>query len=132
MKMEIEGDEMCFACGPKNPIGLKLDFELNDDVVEIKFTPQEVHQGFTGIMHGGLISTLLDEVMANVLYLQEIKAVTAKMEVKFRKPIKIGRELTITGWIERKKRRTIDTAAKIINQDGEKVAEAEAVFMREG
>jgi len=130
--MEIEGDEMCFACGPKNPIGLKLDFELNDDVVEIKFTPQEVHQGFTGIMHGGLISTLLDEVMANVLYLQEIKAVTAKMEVKFRKPIKIGRELTITGWIERKKRRTIDTAAKIINQDGEKVAEAEAVFMREG
>lgn len=132
MKMKIEGDEMCFACGPKNPIGLKLDFELKDDVVETKFTPQEVHQGFTGIMHGGLISTLLDEVMANVLYLQEIKAVTAKMEVKFRKPIKIGRELTTTGWIERKKRRTIDTAAKIINQDGEKVAEAEAVFMREG
>ncbi|SDC70118.1 MULTISPECIES: PaaI family thioesterase [unclassified Candidatus Frackibacter] len=130
--MKIEGDEMCFACGPKNPIGLKLDFELKDDVVETKFTPQEVHQGFTGIMHGGLISTLLDEVMANVLYLQEIKAVTAKMEVKFRKPIKIGRELTTTGWIERKKRRTIDTAAKIINQDGEKVAEAEAVFMREG
>jgi len=127
--MEIQGDEMCFACGPKNPIGLKLKFSMQDEVVETKFTPKDVHQGFDGIMHGGLISTLLDEVMANVLYIQGIKAVTAKMEVKFRKPVEINQELTVTGWVERKKRRTINTASKIVNQAGEKVAEAEAVFM---
>ncbi|SJZ41331.1 PaaI family thioesterase [Selenihalanaerobacter shriftii] len=128
--MERQGEEMCFACGPKNPIGLKLEFELNDDIIESKFTPEEVHQGFDGIMHGGLVSTLLDEIMANMLYLQGVKAVTAKMETKFRKPVEIGQELTITGWIEREKKRTINTAAKIINQEGQKVAEAEAVFMR--
>ncbi|ADL11879.1 PaaI family thioesterase [Acetohalobium arabaticum] len=129
--MEIEDSEMCFACGKDNPIGLKLDFELNDDVVETTFTPRNVHQGFTGIVHGGLLSTLLDEAMANLLYLQDLKAVTAKMEVKFRQPVSIGEDLTITGWIEREKKRTINTVAKILNQDQQKVAEAEAVFIKQ-
>lgn len=131
IKMEIEDSEMCFACGKDNPIGLKLDFELKDGIVETTFTPQKVHQGFAGITHGGLLSTLLDEVMANLLYLQELEAVTAKMEVKFRQPVSIGEELTITGWIEREKKRTVNTGAKILNQHQEKVAEAEAVFIKQ-
>jgi uncharacterized protein (TIGR00369 family) len=121
---------MCFACGPDNPIGLKLDFELRDGVLTTRFIPNEVHQGFDGIMHGGLISTLLDEVMANVLYLKEMKAVTAKMEVKFRQPVKIGEELIVKGRITKEKKRTISTEAEIVNLEGEKLAEAEAVFMR--
>nr|WP_275589252.1 PaaI family thioesterase [Sporohalobacter salinus] len=84
-----------------------------------------------GITHGGLLSTLLDEVMANLLYLQNFKAVTAKMEVKFRQPASIGDELTISGWIKREKKQTVNTAAKIVNPKQEKVAEAEAVFIKQ-
>ncbi|MCK8823986.1 PaaI family thioesterase [Fuchsiella alkaliacetigena] len=129
--MVLEGDDMCFACGAKNPIGLQLDFETEEEVVKAEFIPQEVHQGFDGIMHGGLTSTLLDEVMANTLYLKEVKAVTAKLELKFRQPVPIGEKLIVKGWIEKEKRKTVYTAAELLNTAGEKYAEAEAVFMKQ-
>lgn len=131
LEMVLEGDDMCFACGAKNPIGLQLDFETEEEVVKAEFIPQEVHQGFDGIMHGGLTSTLLDEVMANTLYLKEVKAVTAKLELKFRQPVPIGEKLIVKGWIEKEKRKTVYTAAELLNTAGEKYAEAEAVFMKQ-
>ena len=59
----------CFACGKANPIGLKLEFERNDEECSATFIPQREHQSYDGRMHGGLISTLLDEVMGNYLYI---------------------------------------------------------------
>ena len=129
--MVLDGDDMCFACGAKNPIGLQLEFEVEEEVVKAEFIPQEVHQGFDGIMHGGLTSTLLDEVMANTLYLKEVKAVTAKLELKFRQPVPIDEKLIVKGWIEKEKRKTAYTAAELLNTAGEKYAEAEAVFMKQ-
>jgi putative nucleotidyltransferase with HDIG domain len=84
----------CFGCGPANPIGLKLAFCMEGDSLLARFTPGENHEGYPGVMHGGLISTLLDEVMANLLFLRGTPIVTAKLEVKFRAPVPIGHPVT--------------------------------------
>ena len=81
---ELIDDGMCFACGPRNDIGLRLEFEAAGGDIVTRFLPQDRHQGFQGIVHGGILSTLLDEVMAHVLMRRGIRAVTARMEVQFK------------------------------------------------
>ena len=69
---------MCFACGPENPIGLKIRFNVEGDRCTAEFTPNENHVGFSDTVHGGIIYTALDDVTANILYQQGRKAHTAK------------------------------------------------------
>ena len=88
---------MCFACGKKNPIGLKMTFKMDEKECVSYFTPKEEHQSYNGMMHGGLISVLLDEIMGHYLFCMEGKpAYTAKMELRYRQPLK-------KGWWGRKK-----------------------------
>ena len=77
----IDAATMCFACGPDNPIGLQIKFELNDGICRGEFTAGENHVGYENTVHGGIIFSALDDVMANVLYLQHIKAHTARCEI---------------------------------------------------
>ena len=60
---------MCFACGQKNPIGLKLSFRREGETVKTEFTPGELHQVWHGVVHGWIINTILDEAMAYVPFL---------------------------------------------------------------
>lgn len=122
--MDLRDDGMCFACGAKNPVGLKLEFTFQDGRYITRFTPRREHQGFTGITHGGILSTVLDEVMARLVYVLGHRAVTAEMRVRLRKPASIGEELTVSGWITSEGRRTIDCAAEARNPAGEVIAEA--------
>ncbi|MHB1001388.1 MAG: PaaI family thioesterase [Armatimonadota bacterium] len=116
---------MCFACGPKNPIGLKLDFKFENDKYVARFIPRTEHQGYDNITHGGIISTLLDEAMAKLVYAMGFLAVTAQLQIKFRKPAHTCEELVISGWLVSEKRhRAIDCAAEIRNIHGELIAEA--------
>ena len=78
----FEGASNCFACGPDNPIGLKISFNLDDENNCIGyFQANNNHVGYEDTVHGGIIFTALDDVMANVLYLNKIKALTAKCEI---------------------------------------------------
>lgn len=122
--MDLCDNGMCFVCGPKNPIGLKLEFALEDGKYVTHFTPGQEHQGFMGITHGGIVSTVLDEVMARLVYVLGHKAVTAEMTIRLKKPAVTGEELTVTGWIESEGRRIIECAAEARNPSGEIVAEA--------
>ena len=70
MSNQIESAPMCFACGPENPIGLKIDFHVVGDECTAEFTPNENHVGFQNTVHGGIIYTALDDVTANILYHQ--------------------------------------------------------------
>ena len=72
---EIEAATMCFACGRDNPIGLHIDFHVDDDAVcTAEFTPTENHVGWQDTVHGGIIYAALDDVTANVLYQRRQKA----------------------------------------------------------
>ena len=130
--MKVENDNMCFACGEDNPISLGLDFQLiNENKAEAFFIPEAVHQGYSKIMHGGLVTTLLDESMAKVLELNDIIAVTGEINVKFKKPVKVEQELRIVGEIKNSYHdKLYYTAGKLYNKDGELLASADAKFMK--
>ncbi|SMC41214.1 PaaI family thioesterase [Sporomusa malonica] len=127
-----ESNQWCFACGPHNPIGLKLTFIEEDNTYITTFIPGPEHQGYDGIVHGGLVSTLLDEIMARYLYAKGLSAVTAKLEVRFRHPTPIGQELTVSGWITGQRGKMYELAGKITLPDGTVTAEGKATVAIKG
>ena len=127
----IEDAPMCFACGQENPIGLKIRFKLEDGRVTGKFTANENHVGYENTVHGGIIFSALDDVMANVLYLQNIKAHTARCEIRYRRPLEVGQAILLTGWIESERRRLVVLKGEARLADSDQlVADTEASFMR--
>jgi acyl-coenzyme A thioesterase PaaI-like protein len=125
----IEAAPMCFACGQENPIGLRIRFAMADDRCTGRFTAGENHVGYENTVHGGIIYAALDDVMANVLYLQDIKAHTAKCEIRYRKALEVGVPVTLTGWIEHRRRRLVVLKGEARMEDGTLIADAEASFM---
>lgn len=86
----------CFACGTANPIGLHLEFYRSGDNICSDITLSKYHEGWQNMAHGGIISTLLDEVMSwTVMYFKKSFFVTRKMELKYVKPVLIGVPLTV-------------------------------------
>jgi acyl-coenzyme A thioesterase PaaI-like protein len=116
---------MCFACGKDNPVGLKLKFVKDGDEARGEFTISELYQGWRGFVHGGIISTILDEAMAYT-YFPQIKGVTAKTEIRIRQPVPIGVPLVATGRLVKKTRKLLTAAATITLKDGTVVAESTA------
>lgn len=123
----MEDDHYCFACGIENPIGLKIVFETTQDGVVANFIPTKEYQGYVGILHGGIISTLLDEAMAQAVIIRGNQAVTARMEVQFKKPIVIGEIICLKGRVTQEKGRIIETYGEI-EQNGQITAVATASF----
>ena len=132
MSAEIEDAPMCFACGPDNPIGLKIRFDVVGDECTAVFTPDENHVGFSDTVHGGIIYTALDDVTANILYQQGRKAHTARCEIRYRHPARVGEALKVKGWIENERRRLILLKGEIRRlSDDVLVADCESSFMLE-
>ena len=125
-EMSIAASDLCFGCGKRNPCGLKLEFNWDGKVATSSFTPTELHQGWKGIIHGGILSSLLDEAMGYVACFEKVGGVTAAMEVRFKRPVSIGEPLAITAWVSNKARRFVDTEASLTLKDGTVVATAKA------
>jgi uncharacterized protein (TIGR00369 family) len=123
---------MCFVCGMQNPIGLKAFFYQDEEGrVVAHFTGMEEHQGYPGVMHGGIVTALLDEVIARVAIAQDLLwGVTAKLEVRFRRPVPLGQPLTLVGEMTRLRSRTLEAHGEIQLEDGTVAAEAEGVYIR--
>jgi len=122
---------MCFVCGLENPIGLKLFFYTDDQGRCLtRFQPREEHQGYPGHLHGGVISTLLDETMGRVLAQQNVWAMTGKLEIKFRKPVPLDQELTVIGEITRSRSQAYEARGEIRLPDGTLLVEGSGVYIR--
>ena len=124
--MELRDEGVCFVCGKRNEKGLKLDFQLDKEnkTMETVFTPQDWHQGYAGIVHGGIISTLLDEIMTKLAFELGIDAVTAEISVRFRKPVGLGKRLLIRGKITEETSKIVYARAEAKFEDGSLAAEA--------
>ncbi len=121
-----KGYSFCFGCGKKNPIGLKLEFEWDGRTARAEFTPTELYQGWSGVVHGGIVICLLDEAMGYAARFAGMNCVTASMQTRLRRPALIGESLIITAYIAENKRRVLKTRASVSLRDGTPVAEGTA------
>lgn len=117
---------LCFGCGQDNPIGLKLDFKWDGKTARAEFTPTKLYQGWSGVVHGGIIMCVLDEAMAYAVKFEGMTCITAKIQAKLRRPALIDEPLIITASVTRKTRRLVETRADISLTDGTPVAEGTA------
>ena len=122
-------DHNCFACGRSNPIGMRLRIELGDGRAETTWTVGEDHVGWSDKAHGGIIATLLDEVMAWAPSSDDAWAVTAEMRVRFRTPAAPGELLTAIGWVTDRRRRVFRVAGEVRGADGRIVAEGSGRYL---
>ena len=117
---------MCFGCGQDNPIGLKLNFQWDGKTARAEFTPTELYQGWSGLVHGGIMICLLDEAMSWAVLLEGVHSITAEMQVKLRRLTPINEPLVITSSVIRKTRKLVKAKAIISSKDGTLVAEGTA------
>ena len=120
----------CFGCGLDNPIGLQIDdFARDGDTISARFTPRDGYRGFHDILHGGIVATALDEVLAwTAIIVVGTMAVTAKMEMKFRKPAPVEGEYQLHGRLVEKRGKRLLLEASCSSR-GEVIAEANALFL---
>ena len=120
----------CFACGRDNPHGLQLEFRVGPDgATSVSWVPDVKWEGLRGIVHGGIVTTLLDEAMAKAVAATGYKMMTADLRVRFRQYARTGELLRVRGWIVRNRRRVIEAEATVVAHDGGERAHAWAMFL---
>jgi uncharacterized protein (TIGR00369 family) len=128
---ELKDNQRCYVCGKDNPAGLKVQFEIDHTARTItgRFTPRREHEGWEGIVHGGIIATLLDEAMVKLAAHLGERAVSAEITVKFKAPAAPGEELIVTGRIVKEANRLIEAEA-IVKKGLIVVAEATGKLLK--
>jgi uncharacterized protein (TIGR00369 family) len=127
-------NDKCLVCGFDNPLGLELEFwELENGEIAAYATTREEHQSYPGRTHGGIISSLLDEVVGRAISIAEPECfgVTVDLDVKFKKPVPIGEKLLIVGRITRNRSRMFEGSGEIyLDEDKTLLATATASYMK--
>ncbi len=122
----------CFGCGSENPIGLRLRFRRADGGARAEFTPRPEHQGWDGVLHGGIVLTLLDEALAYAAMFAVGPAVTAEIQARLRRPAPLHETYRLFGSVTRARLGLIQAHATITDSAGALIAEADAKFMAMG
>ncbi len=119
----------CFACGHGED-SLGLTFEVSGvDTVSAEWFCEDTYQSYPGIVHGGIIATILDSAMTNCLLMRDISAVTADMHIEYREPLRIGNVVRVTASLVRFRSPLFMLDAEVV-QNGRVSARASARFMR--
>lgn len=120
----------CFACGQLNAAGIRLALNIEPSRCWTELALDRRFEGWEGIVHGGIVSAILDEVMVWSLIRHDSWGVTAKLEVQFRRPVEVGRRIRAEGWLTEIRRRTERTAGRLLDAEtGEELATAHALYM---
>jgi len=124
--MQVSADRKCFVCGPENPIGLKTEFRINNkgNRAEATLSLSDHYQGWQGVVHGGIISALLDEAAIYACRSVSLHAVTTGLTVRFRKPVATGAVIVIQAEVD-KIRRNLAIVNSVLMCGDEIMAEAE-------
>ena len=106
--------------------GLGVKFTLDGDLCRGEFTPLPQHMGYRNVTHGGIVFSLLDDVMANWLWLQGLQCFTARADIRYRSELMVGTPVRLEGWCEKRKGRLAQMQGRVIRIEDEFVV-AEAV-----
>ena len=120
----------CFVCGADNPIGLRGRSFKCGERIELAFTPRSEHAGWNGVVHGGLVSTVLDEVMTwSAIVALRRACFAADFTIRLRQPLPPGTTCRAVAHPPRLRRRIVDTVAELVGDDGTVYASAEGRYM---
>jgi acyl-coenzyme A thioesterase PaaI-like protein len=120
----------CFACGTLNEHGMGLVLHVEPRRCWTDLSLEQRFEGWDGIAHGGILCTILDEVMAWSLVGEDNWGLTARLSVEFKKPVAVDRPIRVEGWITRSRRRLVDAEAHIVDpQTGDVLATATGVYV---
>ncbi len=122
----------CFVCGMSNPYGLALSFyEDREGQVVAELEVPDHYEGFPGVVHGGILASLLDEAASRAAMVEDHNRffVTAKMTIRYRRPVPVGEPLRLVGGLIKGRGRITTATAKVVLQDGSVGAEAEATMV---
>ena len=128
MTVKQPNSSFCFVCGLDNPVGLRLEFyETGPDEVTATYLPGKNYEGYPGVLHGGIVGAILDEVGGRVVMIGDHTQfmMTAKMDVKYRRPTPTGQPLKVVGRLLKRRGRLALAHAEIVLPDGTVTAEAE-------
>jgi acyl-coenzyme A thioesterase PaaI-like protein len=110
----VPGCDWCFGCGTQNPFGLHPRFRVAGRTVVAEFRARPEHQGFAGLVQGGVLTAMLDEVMAHAVWAEGIFAVTGRLEAWFRQPAPIETPLRAVGEVVGRRARVYETRARLL------------------
>ncbi|HXC76230.1 MAG TPA: PaaI family thioesterase [Candidatus Acidoferrum sp.] len=128
--MEVRFDGHCFGCGPLNTEGLRLVFVPGPDGSSVEFEVPERYQSWTGMAHGGIVALLLDEAVGWAAWHAGHPGVTGRLQVSYRRPLKLGEPIRIVGKVERVRRTLVYANAYIENRHArDRIADATATLM---
>jgi len=125
--------QRCFVYGQRNPYGLHLVFQLDQDTIVADFQPREEHQGFPGVIHGGIVAAVLDEALGRTSLLGNNPewTMTGRLEVRYRHYVPYGPLLRVRARLDAERRRVLQASGALTLADDESVilAEAHGVFL---
>jgi len=128
--LKLPHTKSCFVCGLNNPISLKLDFETDGKIVQARFTPRPEHAGFKQTVHGGIISTVLDEAMVWACSMKTKRfAYCAELNVRFIQPARPGEELMIVGELVENRRNKLFEARAELRKHNVVLADATGKYL---
>jgi uncharacterized protein (TIGR00369 family) len=128
--MEVSFDGHCFGCGPLNEDGLRLKFVPGPDGSVAEYQVPEKFQSWGGMAHGGVVALMLDEAVGWAAWHAGHPGVTGRLQVSFRRPLKLGERVRVVGKVERIRRTLVYANAFIESiEDGSQVADATATLM---
>ena len=123
--------EACFGCGDRNPMGIRIGgFEAIDGGYAASFTPLPEHRGFEGLLHGGIIATALDEMLAWTATLDEdVFVFTGKLDLRYRKPAPPDATYLLRGFLDERRGRRLLIHGDCRTEAGDIVAEASGLYL---
>ena len=120
----------CFACGELNEHGLHLELHIEGETCWTELAIPAAFQGWEDVVHGGIVATILDEVMAWALASTDTWGFTARMSVTYRRPVSVGRRIRAEGWLVSRRRRVLTTAGRLVDAvDRTELATAEGLYV---
>jgi uncharacterized protein (TIGR00369 family) len=121
---------LCYACGSANELGLHMEFRREGDRTVCDFVPSAFQQGYPGRMHGGVVSTMIDEAMGYAVYHERRWGATARLNVRYRKPVPLESRLRVEAWMVRDRGKLMELRAEVRDEEGTLLAEGDGVFMK--
>jgi acyl-coenzyme A thioesterase PaaI-like protein len=127
---DVQMETSCFACGRDNPNGLQIHFEIDaTGAAAASWVPARAWEGFENVIHGGILTTAMDEAMAKAVVAAGIQGLTCELRIRLHHSVNPGSPLHIRGWIVRVHRRLVRTEASICSPAGNEYAHAWASFL---